>query len=176
MNEFINMFGDVTISKIVTTAVAVIFMLKIYEQIKSNLIEKHEREKAKDEKLQAVIEQVSEYPEWHAHSLEIQERFSKAIENLNTQTSDNSETLKRLERLISESETTVCRYRILRFNDEIQHDTRHSKEHFNQILDDITSYERYCDNHPEYENGRAVLAIANIKRVYEKCSKDNSFL
>lgn len=51
-----------------------------------------------------------------------------------------------------------------------------TKEHFDQILDDITRYERYCADHPEYENNKAVFAIANIKRVYQKCADENIFL
>ena len=34
---------------------------------------------------------------------------------------------------------------ILRFNDEILFDKRHSKEHFDEILDDITTYEEFSE-------------------------------
>ena len=69
-----------------------------------------------------------------------------------------------------------CRLRILRFNDEVIQGQRHTREHFNEILDDVTHYEKYCDAHPDYENSKAVLAIENVKRVYRKCEEDNSFL
>lgn len=69
-----------------------------------------------------------------------------------------------------------CRLRILRFNGEIMRGVKHTLEHFNDILDDITTYERYCDEHPEYENSKAVLAIENVKRVYLEYEKNNSFL
>ena len=60
-----------------------------------------------------------------------------------------------------------ARQRILRFNDEILFEKRHSKEHFDEILDDINVYERYCREHKEYENNKAVLAISTIKEVYQ---------
>ena len=69
-----------------------------------------------------------------------------------------------------------ARQRILRFNDEILCGQRHSKEHFDEILDDITVYEHYCDDHEEYENNKAVLAIATIKRIYDKCMDTHDFL
>lgn len=69
-----------------------------------------------------------------------------------------------------------CRLRILRFNDEVIQGQRHTREHFNEILDDITHYEKYCDAHPDYENSKAVLAIENVKRVYRECEANNSFL
>ena len=69
-----------------------------------------------------------------------------------------------------------ARQRILRFNDEILFDQRHSKEHFDEILDDITLYERYCREHKEYENNKAVLAISTIKEVYQDCMDTHDFL
>lgn len=66
--------------------------------------------------------------------------------------------------------------RILRFDDEIRHKTRHSKEHFDQIIEDVDTYERYCRDHPRFPNGKAVSATDNVKRTYEKCKAENSFL
>lgn len=76
----------------------------------------------------------------------------------------------------AERDAKECRLRILRFNDEIIRKEKHTQEHFNDILDDITAYERYCDEHPKYENNKAVLAIENIKRIYRRCEAENSFL
>ena len=116
------------------------------------------------------------YPEWRKQSLDIQKSLWEAIDTVKKAQLNNIERLEVLTREIGQSEATTCRYRILRFNDEILHEQRHTKEHFDQILDDITRYEKYCDEHPEYENNKATLAIKNVKRVYQKCSDENSFL
>lgn len=80
--------------------------------------------------------------------------------------------------IVADAERNVknCRLRVLRFNDEIIQGQRHTREHFHEILDDITSYERYCVEHPLFENSKAELAIENVKRIYKKCEQDNSFL
>ena len=39
--------------------------------------------------------------------------------------------------LINEREANSCRYRILRFDDEIRHKQKHTKENFDQMLEDI---------------------------------------
>lgn len=84
---------------------------------------------------------------------------------------------KEILEIIKEDNADSRRYRILRFDDEIRHDKEeHTEEHFVQILKDIDEYEKYCKEHPGYKNSRAVSAIKNIKRVYEKCRRDNSFL
>lgn len=77
---------------------------------------------------------------------------------------------------IRENTAISSRYRILRFDDEILHDTKHTKEHFDQILFDIDVYEEFCEEHPDFKNNLAVMAISHIKQVYQKCSTDNSFL
>ena len=53
---------------------------------------------------------------------------------------------------------------------------RHTKEHFDQILRDITSYERYCDDHPHFENNTTVLTSQRIKDIYEDCLAKADFL
>lgn len=77
---------------------------------------------------------------------------------------------------VGENTAVSSRYRILRFDDELLHGIKHTKEHFDQILLDIDVYEKYCDSHPQFRNNLAVLAIDHIKTVYQKCSQDNLFL
>lgn len=77
---------------------------------------------------------------------------------------------------INEDRATSARIRILSFSDEVQRGIRHSKESFDQINSDIDTYRRYCDKHPDYKNNRAVMAIANIERVYADCMRENDFL
>ena len=83
------------------------------------------------------------------------------------------DTLKKEEEL---ERVRMARQRILRFNDEILFEKRHSKEHFDEILDDIDIYEEYCRTHEDYENNKAVLAIATIREVYKDCLKTHDFL
>lgn len=81
-----------------------------------------------------------------------------------------------LKNRMDKDDADECRTRILRFADELRRGVEHSEEFFNQILDDISDYERYCSEHPEYKNSKAVNAIAKIDKVYQKCMKENSFL
>lgn len=69
-----------------------------------------------------------------------------------------------------------CRVRILRFADEIYLEQPHSQEHFKQILGDITHYERYCENHPAFENQIAISAIEQIKESYSNRLRKHDFL
>lgn len=84
--------------------------------------------------------------------------------------------LKNLKDQSEEHAAKSCRVRILRFGDEILHDVHHSKEHFDQILLDITEYENYCKSHPEFKNNMTVITTSRIKSTYEQCLEDHSFL
>lgn len=68
------------------------------------------------------------------------------------------------------------RQQILRFNDEILFNRKHSQEHFEEILDDINIYEKFCQTHDDYKNNKAEFAINNIKRTYDKCLQEKDFL
>lgn len=69
-----------------------------------------------------------------------------------------------------------ARTRVLRFGDELLHDVRHTKEHFDDVLRDITEYEKYCDEHPKFENDQMHITAEHIKETYHKCLKEHSFL
>jgi len=75
-----------------------------------------------------------------------------------------------------EQDAVAARRRILRFNDELLRDIEHSKEYFDDILEDVHAYEMYCDTHTEFQNEKAVMAIKNIRRCYERCMEKHSFL
>ena len=68
------------------------------------------------------------------------------------------------------------RYRILRFYDEMCEHRDHSESHFEDILDDIDDYEKYCDSHPEFRNNRGHVAMEYIKSMYGKIKASGGFL
>lgn len=75
-----------------------------------------------------------------------------------------------------ERDADLHRTRILQFNTELLRDIKHTKEDFSEILYNIDCYEKYCREHPEYQNNRAVHAIANIGRVYDERLEKHDFL
>ena len=104
-------------------------------------------------------------------------KIGKAINGEVVEKVDNLGTdIRNLRDECEEREATACRTRILRFGDEILHEVRHSKEHFDQILIDITAYENYCTSHPNFRNNVAVATIRRINQVYAQCIRDNDFL
>ncbi|RKJ75317.1 hypothetical protein D7X33_17610 [Butyricicoccus sp. 1XD8-22] len=63
---------------------------------------------------------------------------------------------------------------ILHFNMELLMGILHTDKDFNEILYNIDCYERYCKEHPEYQNNRAVHTIKHIKNVRDKRIEQNN--
>ena len=76
--------------------------------------------------------------------------------------------LKKIKEHSEERAAKSCRIRILRFGDEILHDVHHSKEHFDQILQDITELRKRDE---ELERLNAELAEKGYMVVTGKVSR-----
>ena len=96
----------------------------------------------------------------------------EVIEKINNLTSDFEDHL----RIEEEERMKLARQRILRFNDELLFRTKHSKEHYDDVLEDINQYEQYCHDHPDYKNDKAHLAIDNIRNEYNVHLHNHDFL
>lgn len=71
---------------------------------------------------------------------------------------------------------TDARRRILGASDEVLHGTLHSREWWEQIMDDITEYEKYCHENKEYENNKAKIAISELTSCYQTRRDRQDFL
>jgi arginine decarboxylase-like protein len=84
--------------------------------------------------------------------------------------------LDKIEADNEEREAKHARIRLLRFGDECSHEVRHSREHFEQVIEDVDAYETYCREHPEFKNNKAVLTIQIIKDTYQRRLVNNDFI
>ena len=86
---------------------------------------------------------------------------------------------KRLDKHITDDDKRDAdghRLEILRFNNELLRSIDHTKEEFIEVLAEIDAYERFCNDHPDYPNNRAILAIENIQENYKERLKKHDFL
>lgn len=69
---------------------------------------------------------------------------------------------------VDENQAILARTHILRFDDELLNDVKHSKEYFSQTLQDIDVYEAYSAAHPKFKNSFATAAINHIRKTYDE--------
>lgn len=76
---------------------------------------------------------------------------------------------------VKENKALSARAHILRFADELYNKKEHSKEYFDEILDDIDKYEKYCVEHPNFKNNKTVLSTNLIKTTYDRLISEHKF-
>lgn len=104
---------------------------------------------------------------------------SDVLKELGDVKRQQKETREKLEEHIcvdDQRDADMHRNRILQFSNELLRNIPHSREDFIEALAEIDEYERYCEEHPKYENNRADCAIENIKRVYKTWLEKRDFL
>ena len=80
--------------------------------------------------------------------------------------------LKVMEETEEIRDVKAARTRVLRFGDELIHNVKH----IDDVLRDITEYEKYCDEHPKFENDQMHITAEHIKSTYRKCLETHNFL
>lgn len=120
LEQFLELFGNVTITGIVTFVLAIFFGYRIYKEVvkfldnKKNLaIQKHEAEKKKDEQLKSVLEEVSKYPEYREQSRAIQKEFRDEIDGLRVTQQSIQDTLKDMQERQDRRERNKLRNKLL---------------------------------------------------------------
>lgn len=86
-----------------------------------------------------------------------------------------SNKLDALEKKVDENQATTIRVRILHFEDELQNEKKHSKDSWDQAMDDIERYECYTSDHPEFKNNITVASISHIKKTYSKLLEERAW-
>lgn len=100
---------------------------------------------------------------------------SKLSEKINQLTEKQNE----MESKYDLDRASQARTRILIFNNEIMRGINHTKDYFDDVIENsIDVYEQYYNSpdHKNLKNGIARSAIKNIYRVYDEMIQNNSFL
>lgn len=117
---------------------------------------------------------------WSAIARAIGRAINKdVLDGLAEVRADQKETRRVLDDHIKVDDTRNAdahRARILQFNNELLRDIPHTREDFIEILEEIDFYEKFCKEHPDYQNNRCTHAIANIGRVYDDRLVKHDFL
>ena len=105
-----------------------------------------------------------------------EDRTADRLQELSNQIGDVKHALDAHIAENAEQDALQARRRIIAFSDECRRGTRHSEEHFDNVLDDITMYEHYCNEHPKFKNRKAESSTNIIMEIYEETKRNNNFI
>lgn len=78
-NEFIEIFGEITLANVVQIVLAGLFLFLAYKKLRDYLLKKNESNRRKDQELAEALEAVRKYPEYRAQSIAIQEKLESCV-------------------------------------------------------------------------------------------------
>ena len=97
------------------------------------------------------------------------------VDTLEKELKDVKSKQKTMQEVEDERNAKAARARVLRFGDELTNGIEHSKEHFDDILDDMSEYEHYCSSHENFKNDKMGITSQYIKDVYKECLREQKF-
>lgn len=98
------------------------------------------------------------------------------LSQVKTELGETKETLDGHITIDDERNADMHRAYILRFCMERLRGIKHTEEEYHEIISSIDFYEKYCREHPDYPNNRAVVAIEYILEDYKERMKHGDFL
>lgn len=113
LDEFVEIFGAITVSDIVTLVFAGVFLYALFIRVRKYLVNRYETEALRDKKVAEVLDAVSQYPEYRKQSLQIQQQLESQIQELRKAQELNNARLETMENDLKRRERNKLRARLL---------------------------------------------------------------
>lgn len=82
LDEFLSIFGNVTIKDVAIIVIAIAFVVTLYKKISDYLMKRHDAQLAKDAQIKEALESTKKYPEYRQQSVQIQTEFKNEIQEI----------------------------------------------------------------------------------------------
>ena len=148
MEQFLSLFGNVTLSGVVTLGLAIAFVVFCGKKVADYLKKKWEAEQKKDVDIKECLDQVKKYPEYRKQSIAVQNKLEGEIQELR----NSQEVLKETQNEIKET--------IVKHNEEFK------KRERNKLRDRLLQSYRYYSAKGEWTEMEAE-AFWDLFKDYE---------
>jgi hypothetical protein len=96
-DQFIKVFGDITVLNVVEFVLAVIFIIYIWRITKKHINAQHDAEQKRDAELKEALNGVRMYPKYREQSIEIQQQLESKFDVVHEMCMDIIERLDKME-------------------------------------------------------------------------------
>lgn len=115
MNEFIEMFGGLTVANLVKIVLIVIFLRFIYIKVKQYFENRIKTEKENEEKLEKCLSTIGKYPEYREQSIKMQKNLQGQIDEMRKIQGEVVNGLKELRTTMEKRERNKLRDKLLQY-------------------------------------------------------------
>lgn len=82
LDEFLSIFGNITIKDVAIIIIAIVFMVTLYKKISDYLMKRHDARVAQEAQIKEALESTKKYPEYRQQSVQIQTEFKNEIQEI----------------------------------------------------------------------------------------------
>ena len=150
--QFIDVFGNITVLDVATFAIAVVFFVMAYRKVRDYMIAQHEARKQYDEDLKEALAGVRKYPEYRQQSIDIQHALQAEIQELKTHQEENTKRLIAIEERRDRQKRNELRETLLR-NFRYYTNREHNPDQTWSRVESETFWELYKDYEETGGNG-----------------------
>lgn len=158
-DEFITLFGDITVLQIVEFVLACVFMFFVYKQVRKYFQQKiegeharAEKEKLRDEQIKEALDAVHKYPEYRKQSIAIQAKLESQISELKELHKDTVSRLDKMDEVANRRERNKIRETLLQ-NHRYYTNPKTNPSHSWTRVESETFWELYAEYEEAGGNG-----------------------
>lgn len=115
MNEFIEVFGGLTVANLVKIVLIAIFLRFIYIKVKQYFENRIKTEKENEEKLEKCLNAIGKYPEYREQSIKMQKNLQGQIDEMRKIQGEVVNGLKELRATMEKRERNKLRDKLLQY-------------------------------------------------------------
>lgn len=113
MEQFLAIFGEVTVGEIVALTLAGTFAWKVYRKVRDYFTTRAKEELEKDNKINQLLDEVAKYPEYRQQSIKIREKLQDEINDLKKAEAEIFDAIREMKESQKKRERNKLRARLL---------------------------------------------------------------
>lgn len=178
IEEFLKLFGDITVLQVVEFVLACVFMIFVYKQVRKYFQQKidderqrTEKETLRDAQIKEALDAVHKYPEYRQQSIEIQGKLEQQINELKEIHQDTVERLNAVGETVARMEETETRRERSKMRDTLLQNHRYytspitNPSHSWTRVEAETFWELYAEYEAAGGNGHMHTDVAPEMRL-----------
>lgn len=114
-NEFLELFGHFTVADVVLLGAAAAFVIAVYMKLKKLVIQKHDENVAKDQRIEEAHDVAEKYPEYRKQSIEVQKELKAEIAQIKETLNGVIERLDIMENKTRQREQNKLRDKLIQY-------------------------------------------------------------
>lgn len=97
LEEFLKVFGNLTVANVIYIIMAIIFLILVYRKFSDYLIKRHEAEQEKDKQIKEALDAAKEYSKYREEDIKNQQKMESDMQELKAAVEEHTKRLEKME-------------------------------------------------------------------------------